>query len=59
MLDQWENSVIPIFLRAVCCVLANLHRQSLQTPPPEFLPLFEQLWPYVFVADEAFPLSKN
>lgn len=41
-------------------VLAKkMNRQSLQIPPPEFLPVFEQPLPYVFVADEAFPLSEN
>ena len=37
----------------------NLNKQTLQLPPPALLPNFEQPLPYVFVGDEAFPLSNN
>jgi hypothetical protein len=41
-------------------VLAKkLNKQTLQFPPPALLPNIEQLLPYVFVGDEAFPLSNN
>jgi len=41
-------------------VLAKkINRQSLQIPPPEFLPVLQKPLPNVFVADEAFPLSEN
>ena len=37
----------------------NLNKRTLQFPPPALLPNFEQPLPYVFVGDEAFPLSDN
>jgi hypothetical protein len=41
-------------------VLAEkLNKRTLQVPPPPLLPNFEQPLPYVFVGDEAFPLSNN
>jgi hypothetical protein len=41
-------------------VLAKmLNKRALQLLPPALLPNFEQPFPYVFVGDEAFPLSNN
>jgi hypothetical protein len=37
----------------------KLNKQSLEFPPPALMPNFEQPLPYVFVGDEAFPLSEN
>jgi len=37
----------------------NLNNRTLHFPPPASLPNFEQPLPYVFVGDEAFPLSND
>jgi hypothetical protein len=37
----------------------KLNKQSLKFPPPALVPNFEQPLPYIFIGDEAFPLSEN
>lgn len=42
-----------------CELQRKIVNGSLLLPPPAELPSFERLFPYVFVADEAFPLMVN
>jgi len=37
----------------------KLYKQTLRLPPPSVLTNYDKILPYVFVADEAFPLSEN
>lgn len=37
----------------------KLNKQTLRLPPPAALTDYDQILPYAFVADEAFPLSEN